>query len=58
MLFLMLPGAKSYDQPIASYMAFELGVTLFFDHPVEQLYLALCNYLWPFMTMDVFGNFL
>ena len=34
MLFPMLPGAKSYDQPIASYMAFKLGVTLFFDHPV------------------------
>ena len=29
MLFPMLPGAKSYDQPIASYMAFKLGVTLF-----------------------------
>ena len=35
MLFPMLPGAKSYDQPIASYVAFKLGVTLFFDHPVD-----------------------
>ena len=39
MLFPMLPGAKSYDQPIASYMAFKLGVTLF---SITLYYILTC----------------